>query len=411
MDFKVKSVDGVPVEELNKPTEELAPEQQEAMKGPQAPADEVIKVDLSNPPKQETDAVQESEAEEVPVQSEASPSEEVGEEVRDGDAQESDSPLELISEEKTPEVDEKAETNEAGVVQQHEAATPPQEQKEVLPQVEALPEGIDKLVKFMEETGGTVEDFVNLNKNLDDYSENDLLFEYYKQTTGWEGDEIREHINDSFSFDEEIDDPKDVRKIKREYKAELRNAKKYLQNNRDQYYADLKLRPRQDVDPAYQEAYDFHTSYKESQQASQQLQQTFAERTDAVFNELKGFDFKVGDNTYRYKVNEPAKVKQAQSDINNFVKQFLGEDGTIKDAEGYHKALFTARNADKMAQHFYEQGRADALKQSAAEAKNISMDARATHDTSSSDKAGPKVKVVNSEGFGNKLRMRNYRNR
>lgn len=253
-----------------------------------------------------------------------------------------------------------------------------------------------------------MEDYVNLNKDLDAYSDNDLLFEYYKQTKGWDAGDIREHIQDEFSFDKELDDPKDIRAKERNFKAELRTAKRYLQDNRDKYYADLKLRPRQDVDPQYQEAFDFHTSYKEQQTANKQLQDAFLSETDSVFNDLKGFDFKVGDATYRYKVADPGKVKTAQSDINNFVKPFLSENGTIKDAKGYHRALFAARNVDKLVAHFYEQGRADALKTSAAEAKNIDMGARGTHDTTTSDKSGPKVRVVDSDNWGSKLKIKNY---
>ncbi|MDA7991481.1 MAG: hypothetical protein MPJ25_00435 [Pirellulales bacterium] len=407
-EWKVKSVNDVPIEELNKQKEEknaeLKEEQKEAIKGPEAPKEEVAaKIDLSQTKTEDKDAVQQ-------VQGETKEGV-LRDEGVDKKPEEEVSPIELITEEKTEEVkDETNKVDQAGVEPVVTDAPPAQEQKEVLqeePKVN-LPENVEKLVKFMEDTGGTVEDYVNLNKDLTTYSEHDLLFEYYKQTKGWTPQEIREHINDTFTYDKEVDDPKNIRAIDREYKAELRTAKDYLQSNRDKYYEELKLRPRQDVDPAYKEAYDFHSKFKESQQANNALQQTFIEKTDSVFKDLKGFDFKVGENTYRYKVNEPAKVKEAQSDINNFVSQFIGDDGAIQDAPGYHKALFAARNADKLAQHFYEQGRADALKNSAADAKNIDMSARATHDTSSSDKAGPKARVVQSDGFGSKLKFRNY---
>ena len=406
-EWTVKSVDGVTVEELAKQKEEknadLAKEQ-ESIKGPEVPESEKsdVKVESEQPKTEEKDAVQQ-------VQGEAKEGV-LRDEGVDKEPEKEVSPIELITEEKTEEVkDEANKVDQAGVEPVVTDAPPAQEQKEVLqeePKVN-LPENVEKLVKFMEDTGGTVEDYVNLNKDLSTYSEHDLLFEYYKQTKGWTPTEIREHINDTFTYDKEVDDPKNIRSIDREYKAELRTAKNYLQSNRDRYYEELKLRPRQDIDPAYKEAYDFHSKFKESQQANNQLQEKFIQQTDNVFKDLKGFDFKVGENTYRYKVNEPGKVKEAQSDINNFVKQFIGDDGAIQDASGYHKALFAARNADKLAQHFYEQGRADALKNSAANAKNIDMSARATHDTSSSDKK-PVARVVDSEGFGSKLRFKNY---
>ena len=326
-EWTVKSVDGVTVEELAKQKEEknadLAKEQ-ESIKGPEVPESEKsdVKVESEQPKTEEKDAVQQ-------VQGEAKEGV-LRDEGVDKEPEKEVSPIELITEEKTEEVkDEANKVDQAGVEPVVTDAPPAQEQKEVLqeePKVN-LPENVEKLVKFMEDTGGTVEDYVNLNKDLSTYSEHDLLFEYYKQTKGWTPTEIREHINDTFTYDKEVDDPKNIRSIDREYKAELRTAKNYLQSNRDRYYEELKLRPRQDIDPAYKEAYDFHSKFKESQQANNQLQEKFIQQTDNVFKDLKGFDFKVGENTYRYKVNEPGKVKEAQSDINNFVKQFIGDDG------------------------------------------------------------------------------------
>ncbi len=398
-EWTLKSVDGV---DVDAPKEETpVAEEQQGIKGAPVPEDEVIKVDLSNPPKKE----EESDVEEVSEETtDEAPETEVSEDI--------ESPIELITEENPSEVKDETPEVDAGRVEQQPQAADPAPKQEEAPQPN-LPENVEKLVAFMEETGGTLEDYVNLNKDLGDYNDNDLLFEYYKQTKGWEADDIREHISDSFSYDEELDEPRDVRARKREFKAELKAAKDYLKRNKEQYYEDLKLRPRQDVDPEYQKAYDFANSYRETQQQNEQLKQTFSQRTEQVFNEdFKGFDFKVGENKYRYKVNEPQKVKQYQSDINNFVGEFLAEDGTINDAAGYHKALFAAKNADKLAQHFYEQGRAEALKQQAAEAKNINMGTpRGDASSVVGDNSGPKVRVVNDGGSGSRLRFKNYKNR
>ena len=151
--------------------------------------------------------------------------------------------------------------------------------------------------------------------------------------------------------------------------------------------------------------------YKQAEQTNKQLNERFLQQTEQVFTDLKGFDFKVGDNTYRYKVNDVQKTKEYQSDINNFIGDFLGEDGSIADAAGYHKAMFAAKNVDKIAQHFYEQGRAEALKQSAKEAKNIDMNPRSDFSADVTDKSGPKVRVVDNNGFDGKLRFKNYNNR
>jgi len=69
-----------------------------------------------------------------------------------------------------------------------------------------------------------------------------------------------------------------------------------------------------------------------------------------------------------------------QSDINNFVKKFLNDKNEIADAKGYHKSLFTAMNTDLVANHFYEQGKADAIKESMTKSKNIDMNPRGAHE-------------------------------
>ena len=219
-------------------------------------------------------------------------------------------------------------------------------------------------------------------------------------------------MDEKFAYDEEVDEQRDVRKKQIAFKEELYNAKKYLEGNKEKYYADLVSKKQTDIPQEYREAYEVANNYKQSQEASSKLQERFAAATNRVFNDdFKGFDFKVGDNTYRYKVADPVKTKEYQSDLNNFVGEFLGEDGAIADAAGYHKAMFAAKNVDKIAQHFYEQGRAEALRQSAKEAKNIDMNPRQDMSASVTTKSGTKVRVVQNNDFGGKLRFKNYNNR
>ena len=323
--------------------------------------------------------------EEEPAKEEEPVAEEVVEE-------QDDSPLELVSEEpeQTEVVEEQPQEQE--VVEQ-----------EVAPAVE-LPENVDKLVKFMEETGGTIEDYINLNRDLDSISDADLLREYYKQAKPWDAQEIEEYLEDNFSYDEELDEAREIRAKKRAFKEELFNAKRFLEGNKEKYYADLKLRKQQEVPAEYQEAFEYYNNYKQSAEQNEKLTETFLAKTNDVFNNnFKGFDFQVGNNKYRYKVANVESTKEQQSDINNFIKGFLNEDGTIKDAAGYHKALFTARNADKLAEHFYEQGRADAIRQSAKEAKNINMDPR--QEGVIKTKTGQKFKVVSGDS-SSKLKIK-----
>ena len=280
------------------------------------------------------------------------------------------------------------------------------------PKIE-LPENVEKLVQFMEETGGSVEDYVNLNRDITKLDDVDVIREHYKQKFPHLDDEdISFKMDEAFLYDEDVDDDRAIRSKKLAFKEELYNAKKALEGNKEKYYADLKLRKQTDIPQEYQQAYEAANNYKQAEEANSKLQAKFIEETGKVFSEdFKGFDFKVGDAKYRYKVNEPAKVKEYQSDINNFIGEFLGEDGSIQDAAGYHKAIYAAKNVDKIANHFYEQGRAEALKQQAKEAKNINMDPRSDMSASVTTKSGTKVRVVNNDAFGSKLKFKNYNNR
>ena len=360
-------------------------------------ADEIPKINLDELNKP-SDAVQERKTEEVSVEDKTGNSEKVVEEVREQSetekTEDENSPLELVTEEEVEEVN----TN-VPKVDQNAAKVNEQPQQ---PQVE-LPENVDKLLTFMEETGGTLEDYVNLNRDISAYDDGEVLREYYKQAKPWDGQEINEYMEDNFSFDED-DDPREIRSKKRAFKEELFNARKFLEGNKEKYYADLKLRKQQDIPQEYQEAFEYYNEYQKNTESNKQLTETFLQKTDNVFSEtFKGFDFQVGSNKYRYKVSNVEETKTQQMDINNFVSKFIGDDGSVSDAKGYHKALFAARNADKLAEHFYEQGRADALRNSAKEAKNINMDPRKEGVIKTN--TGQKFKVVSGDS-SSKLRMK-----
>ena len=247
-----------------------------------------------------------------------------------------------------------------------------------------VPEGLEKLVEFMNETGGSVEDFVMLNQ---DYSQMDnltALEEYYKVTKPHLDAEERAFLmQENFSYDEEVDDEKEIRKKKIALKEQVAEAKAYLDGQKSKYYEEIKARPT--VNNEYQKAMDFFNRYnKESEKNQKLFEQTknvFNKKTNDVFSqEFKGFEFKVSDKRFRFNVKDVDSVKETQSDINNFVKKFLNKEGMMEDAAGYHKGLYTAMNADAVAQHFYEQGKADALKESVEKSKNISMQPRQTNN-------------------------------
>ena len=317
---------------------------------------EVTKVEIKN-----EDAVQTQETDDSNVIIEESPnsshSEEVVKEVRTTD-EEVESPLTVI--------EDTEEEKQQEVVQERQVV----EQKQ-------LPENIDKLVTFMEETGGTVEDYVRLNADYTNVDNKTLISEYYKQTKPHLDSEDVSLLLEDFDYDEDIDEPRDIRKKKIAFKEEAAKAKDFLEGLKSKYYDEIKLRPG--VTQEQQKALDFFNRYNEEQQVITSNRNSFIDRTKNLFNDnFKGFDFKVGETKFRYGVKNPKNVAESQSNIDNFVKTFLNDKGEIGDMQGYHKALFAARNADTIAQHFYEQGKADAVKDVMAKSKNISTEPRQT---------------------------------
>jgi len=249
-----------------------------------------------------------------------------------------------------------------------------EETKEPTVELPKLPENVDKLLKFMDETGGTVEDYVKLNKDYSKLDDDNLLHEYYKQTKPHlSQDEINFLIEDKFLVDEDIDEQRDIRRKKLAYKEEVAYAKKDLESLKSKYYADIKQRPG--VTQEQQKATDFFNRYNKQQETIKQSQEAFQKNTNDLFNtEFKGFDYSVGDKKFRYKVQNPSNVAKSQSDINNFVNKFLDKKGNISDTKGYHKALYAAMNADQLAGHFYEQGKADGVKNLVKQSKNPTTD-------------------------------------
>ena len=262
-----------------------------------------------------------------------------------------------------------------------------------------LPENLQKVVDFMEETGGTLEDYVRLNQDFSSYDDMTILKEYYKQTKSHlTDDEISFLIEDSFSYDEEEDNDRDIKKKKIALKEQVANAKSHLDGQKSKYYEEVKAGSR--LTTEQQKAVNFFNRYnkesEETQKIAEKQTNTFKLKTKEVFNDkFKGFEYNVGDKRYRFNVKNANEVKETQGDINNFVKKFLNKNNEMSDAKGYHKSLFTAMNPDAIANHFYEQGKADAMKDSVAKAKNVSMDPRQSF--SNDNTSGPKVRVLNDD--------------
>jgi len=330
--------------------------------------DETIKVDLN---KKEEDAVEEQKTDEVSVRDGSEVSEEVPQENNEetieepsGESKEKEEEVITISE-----ITEEEQQTEEPVVEQ--TTEPVVEQRQ-------LPENIEKLVQFMEDTGGTVEDYVRINADYSNVDNNTLLQEYYRRTRPHlDYEEISFLMEDNFNYDEEVDDERDIRKKKLAYKEEIAKAKNFLEETKKKYYDEIKLRPG--VTQEQQKAMDFFNRYNEEQKMVQEQHGRFKQRTDSFFNkEFKGFNFNVGEKKFRFKVANTTNVAKNQSDLTNLVGKFLDNKGEVKDYAGYHKAIYAAENADTIASHFYEQGKSDAIKDMTAKSKNITEDARQT---------------------------------
>ena len=265
-----------------------------------------------------------------------------------------------------------------------------------------LPENIEKLVSFMEETGGSLEDYVRLNADYSSVDDKTLLKEYYKQTKPYlESDDVSLLLED-YDYDEDLDEERDIRKKKIAFKEEVAKAKGFLENTKSKYYDEIKLRPG--VTQEQQKATEFFNRYQEDQKIAEQQHSDFKSKTNDYFtNEFKGFDFNVGKKKFRYGLQDPNKVAENQSSINNFVGKFLDESGNIKDTKGYHKAIYIASNADKIINHFYEQGRTDATKEIVNKSKNPSTEPRQT--SSGEFVNGIKVKSISGPD-SSKLRIK-----
>ncbi len=324
---------------------------------------ETIKVDLSkkeDPVEEEVAKVVIDEAKEEAVKEE--PVKEVVEEKTEETTEGKVIPIQEITEEKVEEVKEPV------------IETAPEPAK---PEVN-LPENVEKLVKFMEETGGTVEDYVRLNADYSNVDDNVLIREYYKQTKPHlDIEEVNFLLEDNFSFDEDMDEERDIKKKKLAFKEEIAKARKFLEDTKSKYYDEIKLRTG--VTQDQQKATDFFNRYNEEQKMVQNQHERFQNNTKNYFNqEFKGFDFNIGEKKFRYGVSDTDGVANTQSDLTNFVGKFLNEKGEVKDYAGYHKAIYAAENADTIANHFYEQGKADAVKDMMAKSKNVSNEPRVT---------------------------------
>ena len=361
-------IEEVAEEQNEQPIEEAVEEVIDETKFDSAGDPDVIKIDL--------DAINNQPQEQEVVEEKDNNVEQVVEEVTEQPVME-----EVTEEEKVEEV---AEAVEEAV-------------EEAVATGKPLPENIQKLVDFMDETGGDIQDYVNLNRDISSMDDSDILDEYYRSKKSHLTAEERNFLlEEKFGIDEEIDDEKAIRSKKIALKEQVAEAKAYLDGQKSKYYEDIKAGSK--LTQEQQDAINFYHKYNKDQEGQKKLSEkskrTFLNKTDSFFGQdFKGFEYNVGDKKYRFNVKDVDKVKKTQVDINNFVNKFVGDDkSTIEDAAGYHKSLYTAMNADAIAKHFYEQGKADAIKGQVAKDKNINLDPRKTHGET--NVGGVKYKVL-----------------
>ena len=383
------------LEEVVEETTQETTEQVDETKFESAGDDSVMKVDLSKPPTPKEDEVEESDADDSGVVA---------------SAENADAPQEQ------EEVHAEAQTQEAPVLEEiteEEIEVAEEQVEEAIAEAEAtgspLPENIQKLMDFMEETGGDLNDYVKLNQDYSKLDDSSLLYEYYKQTKPHlDTEEINFLMEDQFSYDEDVDDEREIRKKKIALKEQVANAKSHLDGQKSTYYEEIKAGSK--LTTEQQKAVNFFDRYnKESevtQKAAKQNTDVFTQKTEQVFNDkFKGFEYNVGDKKYRFNVNNAEEVKNTQSDISNFTKKFLDKNSALTDAKGYHKSLYTAMNADAVAKHFYDQGKADAMKNSMAKAKNVDMKPRQAHGKI--EAGGTKFKVLGNDTNDFKFKIKN----
>jgi len=338
----------------------------------------ITKVDLSKPV-------------EEPVEKTEEPTavvEEVVEEVVEKPVEETtETPVvEEITNEVQEEVEEVAEVVEQAIAQSEQTG-------------QELPEDIQKLMFFMEETGGDLTDYVTLNQDFSELDNHTLLTEYYKSTKPHlSQEEIEFVMDDTFSYDEDVDEDREIKRKKLAMKEQVAQAKLHLESVKSKYYEDIKSGSK--LTKEQQEAIEYFNKQNEESEKNREIynrqKDAFESKTNNLFDDkFKGFEYNIGEKKFRFNVKDGAKVKETQSDINNFIKKFLTKESTMKDAAGYHKGLFTAMNPDQVANHFYEQGKADALKESIAKSKNVNMDPRQAY-SENINTSGLKVRALNN---------------
>jgi len=275
-----------------------------------------------------------------------------------------------------------------------------------------LPEDVSMYLKYKQETGRGISDFYKTQRDFDTMDDDSLIAEFIAHNEeGLDAIDIQDIMDDKFGFDEELDDPKDIKRKKLSKKRELAKARKFLNEQKDKYKVPLESSgdglsaDQQENLNAYKKYIDESNTIKE---AAEKRYDYFLNKTKEVFaNDFKGFDFTLGENKYTYKPGTSEELSNTQSDINNFVKKYTDENGLMKDAAGYHKALSVAMNPEKFAQYFFDQGVSSAVDNVTKKSKNINMEMRQSPQVTIKD--GRKIRSIGNQSSGRGLKIRSIK--
>lgn len=272
---------------------------------------------------------------------------------------------------------------------------------------EPLPEDVAAYLKYKKDTGRGIQDFLKVQEDFDEIDSDKLLKRYFLETEEGIDEEDADAILEEYAYDEDLDDPSDVKKAKLKKKKIIAKAKSYFTEQKEKYKIPLES-SRSSVPDSEREEYESYKQYmqqsKTLQEENERKRQWFSKKTDEVFGqEFKGFEFQINDKKLTFTPGSASELKNLQSNPSNFIMKYLDENGLIKDAVGYHKALSIAMNPEKFARFFYEQGMSDATEDVTKKIKNINMSERNAPQVMS--KAGVQIREVNpSSGKGLKIK-------
>lgn len=270
-----------------------------------------------------------------------------------------------------------------------------------------LPEDVSAYFEYKKKTGRGIEDYVKLNRDFDSLDEDQILTEYLLATEEGIDKEDVELLMEDYSYDEELDDESDIKRAKLKKKKAIVKAKKFFNEQKEMY-----RQPLESSVTGISEDNEDYKAYKQyvenaKTQSEEQSRKVdfFNKETDKVLNQdFKGFKVSIDEANLLYNPGGSVEeIKKSQSSVINFINNHLNEDGLVKDASEYHKALAAAMNPDKFARFFYEQGKAAATEDVTRKMKNINMSTRSAPEVVS--KGGTQFRAINpSDGRGLKIK-------